>query len=114
LHTIKQEGVLAPFPRRSESEFDTLGVSAPTSACCKKSVLITKTAAFSELARRRRAVEVDPTVEGIARELTIFTDDAFDRAAMWREGNDYLTSTLPWERLVSQYLDLLRGVVCSR
>jgi hypothetical protein len=69
---------------------------------------------FSVRASGATTVQVDPTVEGIARKLIILTDEAFDRALMWREGNDYLTSALPWERLVSEYVELFRGVACSR
>ncbi len=89
---------------------DAMTIIAPEAACCGKPVLITSTSDFGELARRGAAVEVEPTIEGVAAGLDALTRDESLRVAMGQKGRDYVMSTFRWERLISSYLDVFRGV----
>lgn len=55
LHTIKQKGGLAPFPTRSESEYDTFGVGHSSTSI---SAALGMSVAAAQLGKKRRAVAV--------------------------------------------------------
>ena len=55
LHTIKQKGGLAPFPTRSESEYDTFGVGHSSTSI---SAALGMAVAAAKLGEKRRAVAV--------------------------------------------------------
>src|SRR5499427_10097705 len=55
LHTIKQEGGLAPFPTRSESEYDTFGVGHSSTSI---SAALGMAVAAAQLGEDRRVVAV--------------------------------------------------------
>ncbi len=92
---------------------DAMTIIAPEAACCAKPVLITNTADFSALARCGGAVEVDPTVEGVAHGLEILTSARCDRVRMGKKGYDYVVNTLLWEHLAHTYIDIFRAAAQS-
>lgn len=93
---------------------DAMTIIAPEAACCAKPVLITNTSDFAELARCDGAIEVDPTIDGLAGGLDILTSADCDRVGMGRRGYDYVIKTLKWEHLAVRYMDLFEAVTRER
>lgn len=89
---------------------DAMTIIAPEAACCGKPVLITQSCDFSELAKFGGAMEVEPTVGGLARGLVLLTNDSCDRAAMGRRGQDFVMSQFKWEQVALKYRGLFQAI----
>ena len=89
---------------------DAMTIIAPEAACCAKPVLITNTADFSELALCGGAIEVTPSIEGIADGLAFLADDSCDRIAMGKKGYDFVINNFAWDIMAVKYMDLFNSV----
>ncbi len=89
---------------------DAMTIIAPEAACCAKPVLITKTADFGELAECGGAIEVDPTIEGLADGLSFLADNGCDRIGMGKKGFDFVVNKFRWDNMTVKYMDLFKSV----
>lgn len=89
---------------------DAMTIVAPEAACCAKPVLITNTSDFGELARCGGAIEVDPTVEGLASGLELMVDKACDRKGMGKNGFEFVVGNYKWEFQAQKYMTLFAAV----
>jgi glycosyltransferase involved in cell wall biosynthesis len=89
---------------------DAMTIIAPEAACCGKPVLITKSCDFGELSKCGGAVEVEPTIEGLAAGLEQLTNYNCDRVVMGRCGQDFVMNRFKLEQVAQKYQDLFQTV----
>jgi glycosyltransferase involved in cell wall biosynthesis len=90
---------------------DAMTIIAPEAAYCKRPVLITKSSGFQGLLHAGGSVEVEASVESIAKGLLTMCDGSIDLNLMGLKGNKYITDNFDWEVISKKYLDILTSCI---